>query len=64
MNPVISNQLSIKQNKSMSSSVEPIQSGKGQIAGNGRSIGVILVDTGRLSVKDAEKVLRRQKDQG
>jgi chain length determinant protein tyrosine kinase EpsG len=64
MNPVISNQLSIKQNKSMSSSVEPIQSGKGQIAGNGRSIGVILVDTGRLSVKDAEKVLRLQKDQG
>jgi chain length determinant protein tyrosine kinase EpsG len=48
----------------MSSSVEPIQSGKGQIAGNGRSIGVILVDTGRLSVKDAEKVLRLQKDQG
>ena len=64
MNPVISNQLSIKQNKSMSSSIEPIQSGKGQIAGNGRSIGVILVDTGRLSVKDAEKVLRLQKDQG
>ena len=64
MNPVISNQLSIKQNKSMSSSVEPIQSGKGQATGNGRSIGVILVDTGRLSVKDAEKVLRRQKDQG
>jgi protein-tyrosine kinase len=64
MNPVISNQLSIKQNKSMSSSVEPIQSGKGQAIGNGRSIGVILVDTGRLSVKDAEKVLRRQKDQG
>ena len=64
MNPVISNQLSIKQNKSMSSSVEPIQSGKGQTAENGRSIGVILVDTGRLSVKDAEKVLRLQKDQG
>jgi chain length determinant protein tyrosine kinase EpsG len=64
MNPVISNQLSIKQNKSMSSSIEPIQSGKGQTAGNGRSIGVILVDTGRLSVKDAEKVLRLQKDQG
>ena len=64
MNPVISNQLSIKQNKSMSSSIEPIQSGKGQTAENGRSIGVILVDTGRLSVKDAEKVLRLQKDQG
>jgi protein-tyrosine kinase len=64
MNPVISNQLSIKQNKSTSSSVEPILSGKGQMTGNGRSIGAILVDTGRLSIKDAENVLRLQKDQG
>jgi chain length determinant protein tyrosine kinase EpsG len=63
MNPVVSNQLSIKQNKSLSP-VEPTLSGKCDVNGNGRSIGVILVDTGRLSVKDAEKILRLQKEQG
>ena len=63
MNPVVSNQLSIKQNKSLSP-VEPTLSGKADVNGNGRSIGAILVDTGRLSVKDAEKILRLQKEQG
>ena len=63
MNPVVSNQLSIKQNKPMTS-VEPILSGKAEVTGNGRSIGAILVDTGRLSVTDAEKVIRLQKEQG
>jgi chain length determinant protein tyrosine kinase EpsG len=63
MNPLVSNQLSIKQNKSLSP-VETILSGKADVNGNGRSIGAILVDTGRLSVKDAEKILRLQKEQG
>jgi chain length determinant protein tyrosine kinase EpsG len=63
MNPVVSNQLSIKQNKSLNP-VEPTLSGKYDVNGNGRSIGAILVDTGRLSVKDAEKILRLQKEQG
>ena len=62
MNPVVSNQLSIKQNKSLSP-VEPTISGA-NVNGNGRSIGAILVDTGRLSVKDAEKIFRLQKEQG
>ena len=61
MNPVVSNQLSIKQNKSLSP-VEPPLSGKVDVNGNGLSIGAILVDTGRLSVKDAEKILRLQKE--
>ena len=63
MNPVVSNQLSVKQNKSLNP-VEPIFSGKEEITGNGRSIGAILVDTGRISIKDAEKILRLQKEQG
>ena len=63
MNPVVSNQLSIKQNKSLNP-VEPTLSGKANVNGNARSIGAILVDTGRLSVKDAEKILRLQKEQG
>ena len=63
MNPLGSNQLSIKQNKSLSP-VEPTFSEKADVNGNGRSIGAILVDTGRLSVKDAEKILRQQKEQG
>jgi len=32
--------------------------------GNGRSIGAILVDTGRLSPENAERILRRQKELG
>jgi protein-tyrosine kinase len=63
MNPVVNNQLSIKQNKPMNS-VEQIISGKAEATGNSRSIGAILVDTGRLSVTDAEKILRLQKEQG
>ena len=63
MNPVVSNQLSIKQNKSINS-VEQVLSGRAEITGNDRSIGAILVDTGRLSVTDAEKILRLQKEQG
>jgi chain length determinant protein tyrosine kinase EpsG len=63
MNPLVSNQLSVKQNKSLSP-VEPTFSGKSDINGNGRSIGTILVDTGRLSIKDAEKILRLQKEHG
>lgn len=63
MNPVVNNQLSIKQNKSINS-VEQILSGKAEITVNGRSIGSILVDSGRLSVTDAERILRLQKEQG
>ena len=63
MNPIVSNQLSVKQNKSLSP-VEPTFSGKSDINGNGRSIGTILIDTGRLSIKDAEKILRLQKEHG
>lgn len=63
MHPVSGSQLSIKQNKTVSP-VEPLISGKAQATGSGRSIGAILIDTGRLSVKDAEKILRLQKEQG
>lgn len=34
------------------------------IAGNGRSIGAILIDTGRLTAENAERILRAQKEQG
>jgi chain length determinant protein tyrosine kinase EpsG len=63
MNPSVSNQLSINKNKSLSP-VEPTLLGKADVNGNGRSIGAILVDAGRLSVNDAEKILRFQKEQG
>lgn len=36
----------------------------GALAGNERSIGAILIDAGRLSVEDAERVLRHQKEHG
>lgn len=39
-------------------------SGGGEMRGSERSIGAILVDAGRLSVEDAERVLRVQKEQG
>jgi len=32
--------------------------------GNGRSIGAILIDTGRLSAENAERILRLQKEKG
>ena len=33
-------------------------------AARGRSIGAILIDTGRLSAENAERILRLQKEQG
>lgn len=38
--------------------------GKAQVNGNGSSIGAILVDTGRLSVENADRILRLQIEQG
>lgn len=38
--------------------------GKAQVAGAGGSIGAILVDTGRLSSENAERILRLQVEQG
>ena len=74
MNPVSSNNTNIKLSKS-ADSVESVESniygkapatGIGSVTGTdrGRSIGAILIDTGRLSVKDAEQILRLQKEQG
>lgn len=34
------------------------------VVGRGRSIGALLIDSGRLSATDAEKILRLQKDRG
>jgi len=38
--------------------------GKAQVTGNGSSIGAILVDTGRLSAENADRILRLQVEQG
>jgi len=44
--------------------VEPTLYSKASATGGGRSIGVILVDTGRLSAENAERILRQQKERG
>ncbi|TSA53517.1 MAG: chain length determinant protein tyrosine kinase EpsG [Nitrosomonadaceae bacterium] len=62
MNPVSDSHLNIKQNKTVNSA-ESLH-GKAQATGSGRSIGAILIDTGRLSAEAAEKILRLQKEQG
>lgn len=38
--------------------------GKAQVTGNGSSIGAILVDTGRLSAENTDRILRLQVEQG
>lgn len=43
---------------------EPSTYGRAQINGTGGSIGAILVDTGRLTAEDAERILRLQIEQG
>lgn len=40
------------------------KSGFSPATGNGRSIGAILIDNGRLSTENAERILRLQKEQG
>jgi len=47
--------------------LEPTFHRKADVApstGNGRSIGAILIDTGRLSAENAERILRLQKEKG
>jgi protein-tyrosine kinase len=44
--------------------IEPKLHQQAAAASNGRSIGAILVDTGRLSPEAAERILRVQKEQG
>jgi chain length determinant protein tyrosine kinase EpsG len=44
--------------------VDPPIYNKALATGNRHSIGAILVDTGRLSTEDAERILRLQKEQG
>ena len=48
----------------MDSSLLTKASSTANTAGVGRSIGAILIDTGRLSAENAERILRVQKEQG
>jgi chain length determinant protein tyrosine kinase EpsG len=63
MKPVSSSFPSIKRNQPKGSG-EPSAYGKTQASGSSSSIGEILVDTGRLSSENAERILRLQIDQG
>ena len=63
MKPVSSSFPTLKRNQATSSGEPPIY-GKAQAIGNGSSIGDILVDTGRLSAENAERILRLQIEGG
>lgn len=64
MKPVSGGIPIIKRNQAATSG-EPSIFGKTQaVSGSGSSIGAILVDTGRLSAENAERILRLQVEQG
>lgn len=63
MKPVSSSFPSLKRTQTTSPGERPIY-GKSQGIGSGSSIGAILVDTGRLSVENAERILRLQIEGG
>ncbi len=63
MKPVSSSFPTIKRIQTESSGESPIY-GKAQSIGSGSSIGAILIDTGRLSTENAERISRAQIDQG
>lgn len=63
MNPVSASFQTLKRNQA-AKPAEPSIYGKPQTSGTGSSIGAILVDTGRLSAENAERVLRLQIEQG
>jgi protein-tyrosine kinase len=63
MKPLSASFQTLKRNPASLSS-EPSIYGKAQLAGAGGSIGAILVDTGRLSAENAERILRLQIEQG
>lgn len=63
MKPVSASLPIIKRNQTTKSGESSIY-GEAQVAGNGGSIGAILVDTGRLSPENANRILRLQIEQG
>ncbi|SHM00548.1 chain length determinant protein tyrosine kinase EpsG [Nitrosospira sp. Nsp11] len=63
MKPVSASLPIIKRNQTAKPGESSIY-GKAQVNGNGSSIGAILVDTGRLSAENADRVLRLQIEQG
>ncbi|MEO8839379.1 MAG: chain length determinant protein tyrosine kinase EpsG, partial [Herbaspirillum sp.] len=63
MKPVSASLPIIKRNQNTKPG-EPSIYDKAQGAGNGSSIGAILVDTGRLSAENADRILRLQIEQG
>jgi chain length determinant protein tyrosine kinase EpsG len=64
MNPVSASLPTIKPNPAPKHGETPFHGKAQAIAGSSSSIGVILVDTGRLSVQNAERILRLQTEQG
>ena len=63
MKPVSASLPIIKRNQTTKPGESSIY-GKAQVTGNGSSIGAILVDTGRLSAENADRILRLQIEQG
>lgn len=63
MRPVSSSFPSIKRNQTTSSAETPIH-GKDHAIGSDSSIGAILIESGRLSTENAERILRLQIEQG
>ena len=63
MKPVSASLPIIKRNQTTKPGESSIY-GKAQVNGNGSSIGAILVDTGRLSAENADRILRLQIEQG
>ena len=63
MKPVSASLPLIKRNQTTKPGESSIY-GKTQVTGNGSSIGAILVDTGRLSAENADRILRLQVEQG
>ncbi len=63
MKPASSSFPTLKLNSTGSAGEIPIY-GKAQAVGSGSSIGAILIETGRLSVENAERILRLQIEEG
>ena len=63
MKPVSSSFPTFKRNQTTNPGEPPIYD-KAQVIGSGSSIGAILVDTGRLSAENAERILRLQIEGG
>jgi chain length determinant protein tyrosine kinase EpsG len=63
MKPVSASLPLIKRNQTTKPD-ESLIYGKARVTGNGGSIGTILVDTGRLSAENADRILRLQVEQG